>query len=92
MVISTIGLPQTHQCLNECGGQGIIPRAHRPAAQPKQAIFERRVVCIYMLPLTSTMATKMSPLPTNKYIGVLALLSAHSFIGGYYAATQPAGA
>lgn len=50
------------------------------------------VQSLAMLPLTSTMATKMSPLPTNKYIGVLALLSAHSFIGGYYAATQPAGA
>mmetsp|Transcript_20922 Transcript_20922/g.35989 ORF Transcript_20922/g.35989 Transcript_20922/m.35989 type:complete len:197 (+) Transcript_20922:51-641(+) len=37
-------------------------------------------------------ATKMSPIPNGKYALLLALLSAQSLFGGYYAATRPEGA
>ncbi|KAL7524938.1 hypothetical protein ACHAWF_001139 [Thalassiosira exigua] len=38
------------------------------------------------------MAPKMKPISNEKYVSLLALLSGHSLIGGYYAATRPEGA
>ena len=39
-----------------------------------------------------TMAAKMSPIPNGRYVALLALLSGHALIGGYFAATRPEGA
>lgn len=36
--------------------------------------------------------TKMEPLSDGKYAILLALIGAHSLVGGYYAATRPEGA
>ena len=38
------------------------------------------------------MAAKMSPIPNGRYVVLLALLSGHALIGGYFAATRPEGA
>ena len=35
---------------------------------------------------------KMAPLPTNKYLLLLAIIIGHSLLGGYYAGTRPEGA
>jgi uncharacterized membrane protein len=35
---------------------------------------------------------KMTPLPTLKYLSLLAVVLGHAFIGGYWAATRPEGA
>ena len=35
---------------------------------------------------------KMTPLPTRKYLSLLAVVLGHAFIGGYWAATRPEGA
>lgn len=34
----------------------------------------------------------MAPLPTNKYLLLLAIIIGHSLLGGYYAGTRPEGA
>ena len=34
----------------------------------------------------------MTPLPTLKYLSLLAVVLGHAFIGGYWAATRPEGA
>ncbi len=38
------------------------------------------------------MAPKMSPIPTGKYVALLAVVSAQALVGGYFAGTRPAGA
>ncbi len=37
-------------------------------------------------------STKMEPMSDGKYAILLALIGAHSLVGGYYAATRPEGA
>ena len=70
------------------GGKRVCrPERGNPATNQSISTFNKILTSHF-----NTMASKMTPMPIGKYSFLVALISAQSLFGGYWAATRPEGA